>query len=101
MFKNIPDQTGIAASIKTTVISGFAGILSGMAQWNWPAIIASTVAIAGLAINFYFQKRKDRRDKERREAEKLLAEERLQMERELNIARIEALRRGCDACAKE
>lgn len=96
LLNEISDQVGVSLSTKTTIVSGLAGIFSSMAEWNWASIIASCVAIGGLAMNFYFQRRRDKRDREQRLAEKQLAEERLQMERDLNAARIDALRRGCD-----
>lgn len=73
----IPDAAAISISSKTTVGAGGAGIFASMAQWNWTAIIASAVALAGLAANLYFQRRRDKR------------------ERELHKAQMEALRERC------
>lgn len=81
----IPDATGISASQHTTIWAGTGGILASMAQWNWPAIIASTIALLGLAVNIYFLRRRDRREREedrRRE--------------EMHRARLAALRDRCD-----
>lgn len=97
VLSDIPDQAGISASIKMTVFSGLAGIFSGIAEWNWPAIIASTVAIAGLAINFYFQVRQDRRNKVKLALEKAESEARIAESQ----ARIKALENRCDVYDKK
>lgn len=56
------DAVGISVSSKVTTGAGFTGLFAGMASWNWTAIIASAVALSGLAMNFYFQHRRDRRE---------------------------------------
>lgn len=92
LLNSIPDQVGVSLSFKTTVISGLAGIFSGMAQWDWPAIVASTVAICGLVANFYFQIRRERREKIKHAWEKAESEARIAE----SHARIRALEHRCD-----
>lgn len=67
---DIPDSVGITVSGRTTIYAGLTGIVSSVAHWNWPAIIASTVAILGLGINYYFLRRRDKREQEEREERK-------------------------------
>lgn len=62
LIEQIPDAVGISLSTKATVGAGVASIFSSVAQWNWTAIIASLVAILGLAMNYYFQRRRDKRE---------------------------------------
>lgn len=85
VIEAIPDTVGITVSSKVTVGAGAGGIVASMAQWNWPAIIASSVAICGLAINFYFQHRRDKRDKEENRRKE-----------ELHQAQLQALGKRCD-----
>lgn len=56
------DAAGISASTKTTIGAGTTGLFAAVAGWNWPAIIASLVALVGLAANIYFQRRRDKRE---------------------------------------
>ncbi|NLV87530.1 MAG: hypothetical protein GX025_10015 [Clostridiales bacterium] len=85
VIEAIPDTAGIAVSSKVTVGAGASGIVASMAQWNWPAIVASSVAICGLAINFYFQHRRDKRDRDENRRKE-----------ELHQAQLKALQNRCD-----
>lgn len=62
-LNKIPDTVGITVSTNTTIYSGLTGIFSSITNWNWTSIIASTVAILGLAMNVYFQRRRDKRER--------------------------------------
>ena len=73
----IPDAVALSVSSKVTVGASATGLLSSVAQWNWTAIIASLVAIVGLAANVYFLRRRDKR------------------ERDLHAAQMAALRDRC------
>ncbi|WP_368640573.1 holin [Castellaniella ginsengisoli] len=72
------DAIGIKSSAATTYGASASSIVASVAGWNWTAIITGVVAIVGLAVNVYFQVRRDRR--ESRESE----------------ARIAALKERCD-----
>ena len=89
LIEAIPDTAAISLSSKVTLGSGGMGIFASVAQWNWTAIIASTVAITGLAVNYYFLLRRDRR--EQKEFEIRLAREQLE-----SNARIAALQDRCE-----
>ena len=58
----IPDQMALSLSSKTTVVTGTTGIIAAVQDWNWTAIVASSVAICGLLSNIYFQCRRDKRE---------------------------------------
>ena len=62
LIEQVPDAVGVSISSKATVGAGLTGIASSMAHWNWTAIIASTVAVLGLGMNWYFQRRRDKRE---------------------------------------
>lgn len=64
IVEKIPDAVGVTGSTNVTLTAGSAGILSSIAGWNWPAIIASAVALLGLLANLWFQRRRDAREKE-------------------------------------
>ena len=72
------DAIEIKSSAATTYGASASSIVASVAGWNWTAIITGVVAVAGLAVNVYFQVRRDRR--ESRESE----------------ARIAALKERCD-----
>lgn len=85
LIEAIPDAAAISISTKTTLGAGASGLFASVAQWNWTAIVASTVAIVGLGANLYFQRRRDRREREdarRRE--------------ELHQAQLAALKERCE-----
>ena len=73
----IPDTAAISVSTKATIGASGTGLFASVAQWNWTAIVASAVAVIGLAANLYFQRRRDKR------------------ERELHKAQMEALKARC------
>lgn len=56
------DALAISISSKTTYGASAGSLLASIAGWNWPAIIASAVAILGLIINLAFKIRRDRRE---------------------------------------
>lgn len=64
LLERIPDATAISIATKQTAGWSFAGIISAIAGWNWPAIIASAVALLGLLANLWFQRRRDAREQE-------------------------------------
>jgi len=75
----IPDTAAISLSSKTTVGAGITGVFASAAQWNWTAIIASVVAILGLAVNFYFLRRRDKRERELHKAQMAALRERCEL----------------------
>lgn len=68
---------GAAAANKVTQAGAVAGVFGWLAQINWIGLSGVLIALAGLATNYYFQYRRDRRE----QAE--------------SAARIEALREQC------
>lgn len=71
------EVVGAAAANKVTQAGAVAGVLGWLAQINWIGLSGVLVAVLGLAANFYFQHRRDKRE----QAE--------------SLARIEALRERC------
>lgn len=78
IIEAIPDASAISVSTKATIGASGTGLFASVAQWNWTAIVASAVAVVGLAANLYFQRRRDKR------------------ERELHQAQLAALRERCE-----
>ncbi|PIA74291.1 holin [Ectopseudomonas toyotomiensis] len=71
------EVVGAAAANKVTQAGAIAGVLGWLAQINWIGLSGVLIAVLGLAVNFYFQHRRDKRE----QAE--------------SLARIEALRERC------
>lgn len=71
------DVIGAAIASKVTQAGAFAGIFGWLAQINWIGVSGVLIALAGLATNYYFQHRRDKRE----QAE--------------SVARIQALRDQC------
>ena len=64
IIDSIPDNSIIDTTRTTTVVSGVGGGIASIADWNWTAIVGVTLAILSFLVNYYFSKRKDRRNKE-------------------------------------
>jgi len=47
---------------KTTWGGGLTAVAASMAQWNWAAVVATTVALGGFFVNWYYRHRKDQRE---------------------------------------
>ena len=81
MALQINESTVDAAAVSITNKSMLGGAIAGafgwLAQINWIGLGGFLIALAGLAVNFYFQHRRDKRE----QAE--------------SVARIEALREQC------
>jgi predicted MFS family arabinose efflux permease len=56
------DAVGIKSSSATTYGASAGSIVATIAGWNWTAIITCAVAVVGLAVQIYFQVRRDRRE---------------------------------------
>ncbi|MFM9867037.1 hypothetical protein [Achromobacter xylosoxidans] len=56
------DTLATSISSKTMYGASAGGLLASIAGWNWPAIIASAVAILGLIVNVVFKLRRDQRE---------------------------------------
>lgn len=83
----VPDFSleALAASVssKTTYAGAAAGLFGWLAQINWIGLSGVLIALIGLAVNFWFQYRRDRRES---------AEHR---------ARIEALKARCESAINQ
>lgn len=77
VHEGMVEVVGAAAANKVTQAGAIAGVLGWLAQINWIGLSGVLVAVLGLAANFYFQHRRDKRE----QAE--------------SLARIEALRERC------
>lgn len=70
--REMPPHSADAAAIKATATTIYgasaSSIVASVAGWNWTAIITGAVAILGLALNAYFQIRRDRRETRESEA---------------------------------
>lgn len=73
------DAVAVSITNKSMVGGAIAGVFGWLAQINWIGLGGFLIALSGLALNFYFQHRRDRRE---------------QIE---SLARIEALRARCEA----
>lgn len=71
------EVVGAAAANKVTQAGALAGVFGWLAQINWIGLSGVLIAVLGLAVNFYFQHKRDKRE----QAE--------------SSARIEALRDQC------
>lgn len=96
LIEQVPDAVGVSVSTNTTWVAGGTGIASALMQLNWTAIIASTVAILGLVMNFYFNKRREQRDRLMSEREIAAAHARELREQELHQAELMRIRGRCD-----
>ena len=61
-IEHIPDSTAISIATKTTVGAGVTGVYSWISSVNWIGVISALVAVIGLFTNFYFQRRRDKRE---------------------------------------
>tara|TARA_Y100001938_G_C8011808_1_gene390426 strand:- start:413 stop:679 length:267 start_codon:yes stop_codon:yes gene_type:complete len=75
--ENTVDAVAVSATNKSMLGGAVAGVFGWMAQINWIGLSGVVIALLGLAVNFYFQHRRDKRE----QAE--------------SLARIEALRERC------
>lgn len=72
------EAVGISVGNKTMVAGAGTGLAGWLASLNWVGICGVLIALAGLAINYYFQRRRDHRE---------AAE---------SAARLEAIKARCD-----
>lgn len=77
VHEGVIEAVGASVSSKATVAGAATGVLGWLADTNWIGLSGVLIAIAGLAMNYYFQHRRDRRES---------AE---------SAARIEAMREQC------
>lgn len=85
LIEHIPDSAAVSVATKTTVGAGVAGAYSWIASVNWVGVISVFVAVAGLFVNLYFQRRRYRLERE---------ESRLRQEKtKLELAQ---MRGGCE-----
>ena len=77
VHEGMVEVIGAAAANKATQLGAVTGVLGWLAQINWIGLSGVLIAVFGLAVNFYFQHRRDKRE----QAE--------------SSARIEALRDQC------
>lgn len=94
--EHIPDSLGVTLSTNTTIVAGGTGITSALLQLNWTAIIASTVAILGLIMNYYFNHRQAQRDKEHKAREQMLSAARERREQERHEAELARIKKDCN-----
>jgi len=73
-----PDDLAVNLGNRTTEVGAAAGFLSWLASGHWIGLSGVLIAGAGLVVNWYFQRRRDRR------------------ERELHAARLAAMRDACE-----
>lgn len=86
--EGVIEAVGASIANKATLGGALTGVLGWLAQVNWIGLSGVLIALAGLALNHYFQVRREKREYEfqirrdrREEAE--------------SAARIEALRERC------
>lgn len=84
-IEHIPDSAAIAISTRTTVGAGVAGVYSWISSVNWIGVISVLVAVLGLLVNLFFQRRRYKLEK----AESLLRQEESQV-------RLAKMRGGCE-----
>lgn len=77
VHEGVVEAIGASVANKATFGGAAAGFLGWLAQVNWIGLAGVLIALAGLAFNYYFQHRRDKRE----QAE--------------SVARIEALRERC------
>lgn len=58
------EASALSASSKTTTLGAVAGTVGWAAQINWLGLIGALVAVVGLAVNFYFQHQRNKREEE-------------------------------------
>ncbi|NYT59417.1 holin [Alcaligenaceae bacterium] len=56
------EAAGITIANKSMGVGAATGLLGFIASVNWLGVIGAFVAIVGLAVNVYFQVRRDRRE---------------------------------------
>ena len=61
------EVVGASVANKATMAGAVAGTLGWLAQINWIGLSGVLVAVLGLAANFYFQRRRDKREQAERE----------------------------------
>lgn len=77
VHEGVIEAVGASVANKATFGGAAAGFLGWLAQVNWIGLAGVLIAVLGLAVNFYFSHRRDKRE----QAE--------------SVARIEALREQC------
>lgn len=77
VHEGMVEVVGAAAANKVTQVGAVAGVFGWLAQINWIGLAGVLIAVLGLAVNFYFSHRRDKRE----QAE--------------STARIEAMRERC------
>ncbi len=63
-------DTVIAASLKTTIGGSGVGAAGFMAHINWLGVAGLLIGAAGLAVNIYYQRKRDAREEADREERK-------------------------------
>lgn len=63
------DAAAISTSSKVTAGGGTAGLIGFATSVNWLGVGGFLVAVLGLLVNLYFQRRRDRREREFHEAQ--------------------------------
>jgi len=58
----VVEVVGASIAQKVTTAGAAAGFLGWLSQVNWVGLTGALVAIAGLLMNWYFQRRRDRRE---------------------------------------
>lgn len=64
----VVDATAVSIASKTTWTGAVAGVAGWLSSVNWLGLIGALVAVSGLAVNVYFQFRRDRREARESEA---------------------------------
>lgn len=62
VHEGVIEAVGASISSKMTMAGAAAGFFGWAAQINWIGLSGVLIAIAGLATNYYFQHRRDRRE---------------------------------------
>lgn len=62
------EASALSASSKTTTFGAVAGTVGWAAQINWLGLIGAAVAIVGLAVNFHYQRQRNKREEEMHQA---------------------------------
>lgn len=79
----MPAHSADAIGIKSSATTTWGGALAGLAGWlssvNWLGLTGALVAVGGLAVNVYFQIRRDRRESRESEARIAALKERCEL----------------------
>lgn len=68
MFKDNLDTIGLAVGKAGTYGGGTSALVFGLSASEFAAFVGALVAIAGLCVQWYFNRRRDRREQEEHEA---------------------------------